>query len=350
MDLKKMKSTLAMAALGMSGIMSSNAMANDIDTNKVAYDGLQNVQNHVQEMNDIKVDFNNPSVQINNLNEIVPTYQEGDKPVSVASNEPEIEDKLILPISDQGDISLDSDDELKEISGTSVTAEVENTSTKVNNKIDEIEIGEQEKEQVEACNRDENEASFFKKSAGWILKGSAAVMMFKSVGTMAVPAHLLNRTGNAIMMNGCDTLDLKTEALDLGKTIISAGAKDAAMIVEFGLDYAQDKYKEKVAKDEAAAKAKAEEEKRLGIPETSVVTTSEVIPSDNSSPLVGADAQLKSIENSEPDNLSELKSLGNGEEPELKSIGADSIHIKINHEAMNDFKEPVKNTSNKLKM
>ena len=49
MELKKVKS----AAVGLTGIMSGNAMANDMVTNQVAYDGLQAVQKHVQERNNI---------------------------------------------------------------------------------------------------------------------------------------------------------------------------------------------------------------------------------------------------------------------------------------------------------
>lgn len=288
MELKKVKSAAAIAILGLTGIMSGNAMANDMDTNQVAYDGLQAVQQHVQERNNI--DFTAPILEAkssvdnstSNIDNLVLPEQ------VLTSGEPDTNTSSLENIDD---LSVEQTENIDVVpgavdAGTDLDSQIEGNVGVVS--------------QQESCDIDANSPSLFAKLGGWVLKGTAFVLTVKSAGTAVVPAHAINRTGDYLLKNGCDEFSISEEVYELGKKAVTAGMDDvAAFATDIAIDAVKGKIDEHLEQKEKEAKAAAEAAKSQItvvadgssneeiIPEVSVEKTSdkELISAD-SEPIV----------------------------------------------------------------
>lgn len=291
MELKKFKAATAMATLGLAGIASGNAMANDFETNKVAYDGLKVVQQNIQERNEI--DLNAPTLEVKSS---------VDKSASNMDN-------LVLPdqVLESGLDNVEPEAELDNAEPGAVDAGTDLES--------QIEGNVGAKSQQESCDRKANAPSMLATIGGWVLKGTAMVLTVQSAGSAVVPAHAINRTGDYLLKNGCDKFSISEEVYELGKTVVTAGMGDASLVGEIAIDVVKGKIDDHLEQKEKEAKAAEEAAKEAAKSQTTVV----VDGSSNEDVIPEVSAEITS------DKVSQIK-----EEP---------IILKIDRKAMQELGE-----------
>lgn len=300
MELKKFKAATAMATLGLAGIASGNAMANDFETNKVAYDGLKVVQQNIQERNEI--DLNAPTLEVKSS---------VDKSASNMDN-------LVLPdqVLESGLDNVEPEAELDSVEPTSELDNAEPGAVDAGTDLEsQIEGNVGAKSQQESCDRKANAPSMLATIGGWVLKGTAMVLTVQSAGSAVVPAHAINRTGDYLLKNGCDKFSISEEVYELGKTVVTAGMGDASLVGEIAIDVVKGKIDDHLEQKEKEAKAAEEAAKEAAKSQTTVV----VDGSSNEDVIPEVSAEITS------DKVSQIE-----EEP---------IILKIDRKAMQELGE-----------
>lgn len=258
MDKNRFKSAAAMATIGMGTLLSANAMANDIDVNQKAYDGMQSVQQHVA--SHPMLNFDTPSLKMETPSPSSDVEDENlkDEDKSKVSNEVEEDFQM-----SKDDLSV----------GTSLEGQISGVDV-------------QEKETVEICdpNAPENTPSLFAKMGSWVVKIAAGAYTLQTGGFgAALGGHAVYRAAEHWARNGCDEIDLKEEGYEAGKEVVDVlvGGGVQGMVVSAAIDYGKGKY-DKAQAQKAEEKRQAEEAAAYaaGVPdpeiaEISVVQTSE---------------------------------------------------------------------------